>query len=181
MKHILYFLIAAQVAVTAAAETKAHIATFAGTGEKGFSGDGGLATKAQLREPFGIVRGPDGALYICDTGNHAIRRVAADGTITTVAGCGRKGYSGDNGPATKAELFEPYEVRFDRAGNLFFVEMRNHIVRRVDAKTGMISTVAGTGKAGSARWTCEWASSRRSRAPARKPPRPTARRSPARR
>ena len=148
MKHILYLLIAAHVAVAVAAEPKLQITTFAGTGEKGFSGDGGPATKAQLSEPFGIVRGPDGALYICDTGNHAIRRVAVDGTITTVAGCGRKGYSGDGGPATKAELFEPYEIRFDRAGNMFFVEMRNNIVRRVDAKTRLISTVAGTGKAG---------------------------------
>jgi streptogramin lyase len=148
MKHIIYLLIAAHVAVTAAAETKLQSTTFAGTGEKGFSGDGGPATQAQLREPFGIVRGPDGALYVCDTANHAIRRVAADGTITTVAGCGRKGYAGDGGPATKAELFEPYEIRFDRAGNMIFVEMRNNIVRRVDAKTGMISTVAGIGKAG---------------------------------
>jgi streptogramin lyase len=148
MKHIIYLLIAAHVAVTAAAETKLQSTTFAGTGEKGFSGDGGPATQAQLREPFGIVRGPDGALYVCDTANHAIRRVAADGTITTVAGCGRKGYAGDGGPATKAELFEPYEIRFDRAGNMILVEMRNNIVRRVDAKTGMISTVAGIGKAG---------------------------------
>ncbi|MCX6908385.1 MAG: hypothetical protein NTY01_10125, partial [Verrucomicrobia bacterium] len=98
MKHILYLILAAHVAVAAAAETKLQITTFAGTGEKGFSGDGGPATKAQLRELFGIVRGPDGALYICDTGNHAIRRVAPDGTITIVAGCGRKGYSGDGGP-----------------------------------------------------------------------------------
>lgn len=146
MKHILHLILAAQFAV--AAETKLQITTFAGTGEKGFSGDGGPATKATLNQPFGIVRGPDGALYICDTGNHAIRRVAPDGTITTVAGCGRKGYSGDGGLATKAELFEPYEIRFDRAGNMFFVEMRNNIVRRVDAKTRIISTVAGTGKAG---------------------------------
>ena len=148
MKHILCLILAAHVAVAAAADTKLRITTFAGTGEKGFSGDGGLATKAQLREPFGIVRGPDRALYICDTANHAIRRVAPDGTITTVAGCGRKGYSGDGGPATKAEIFEPYEIRFDRAGNMFFVEMCNNIVRRVDARTRIISTVAGTGKAG---------------------------------
>lgn len=130
------------------AADRLEILTVAGTGEAGFSGDGGPAAKARLNSPFGIVRGPDKALYICDTSNHAIRRVAADGTITTVAGCGRKGYSGDGGPAVKAELNEPYEVRFDRAGNLFFVEMRNHVVRRVDARSHVISTVAGTGKAG---------------------------------
>ena len=136
------------VAVLCAAQTKLAIVTFAGTGEKGYSGDGGPATKARLNGPFGVVRGPDGALYICDTMNHAIRRVAADGTISTVAGCGKKGYSGDGGPATKAGIFEPYEIRFDRAGHMFVVEMRNNIVRRVDAKTRVISTVAGTGKAG---------------------------------
>lgn len=131
-----------------AAESQLQVTTFAGTGEKGYAGDGGPATQAPLSAPFGIVRGPDGALYICDTMNHAIRRVAADGKIATVAGCNRKGYSGDGGPAVKAELNEPYEIRFDRAGHMFFVEMRNNIVRRVDAKTHIISTVAGTGKGG---------------------------------
>src|SRR5947208_3397643 len=124
------------------------IATFAGTGVPGYSGDGGVAAGAQLNNPYGISIGPDGALYICDMENHRIRRVARDGTITTVVGTGRRGYSGDSGPALQAELNEPYEVRFDKAGNMFFVEMRNHIVRRVDAKTKIISTVAGTGQEG---------------------------------
>ncbi|HZS10085.1 MAG TPA: hypothetical protein VFD58_34975 [Blastocatellia bacterium] len=124
------------------------ITTVAGTGQAGFSGDGGPAAKAQLDNPFGIVRGPDGALYVCDTNNHVIRRIAGDGTITTVAGTGRKGYAGDGGPAMKAELNEPYEIRFDRQGNMYFVERLNHTVRRVEAKTGIISTVAGTGQAG---------------------------------
>lgn len=147
---LLVFGLAAPLGVVGAAETKAKIAitTLAGTGEKGYDGDGGPATQAHLNGPFGIVRGPDGALYVCDTLNHAIRRVAANGTITTVAGTGKSGYSGDGGPAVKAELFEPYEIRFDRAGHMFFVEMRNNVVRRVDARTKIISTVAGTGKAG---------------------------------
>ena len=125
----------------------AIISTYAGEGEKGYSGDGGLATNARINGPFGIVRGPDKALYICDTFNHVIRRVE-DGHISTIAGTGEKGLSGDGASAIKARLNEPYEVRFDRAGHMFFVEMSNHLVRRVDAKTGLISTVAGTGRPG---------------------------------
>jgi streptogramin lyase len=125
-----------------------QIATIAGTGEKGFTGDGGLAVQARLNNPFGIVKGPDGAIYVCDTGNHVIRRVGTNGVITTVAGTGSKGYSGDGGAALKAQLNEPYEVRFDKDGNMYLVEMRNHVVRRVDAATQTIRTVAGTGKAG---------------------------------
>ncbi len=140
------FLAAQMGALGAPAEPA--IRTVAGTGKAGYSGDGGPAKMAQLNNPFGVVRGPDGALYICDTGNHAVRRVDAKGVITTVAGTGKPGYSGDGGPAAKATLREPYEVRFDKAGNLYFVEMQNHVVRRLDAKTGLISTVAGTGKPG---------------------------------
>lgn len=125
-----------------------EIVTVAGNGSAGYSGDGGPAVQAQLNQPFGVVRGPDGALYICDTGNHVIRRVAADGTIATVAGNGEAGYSGDGGPALEASLKEPYEIRFDQQGNMVFVEMANHVVRRVDRQTGLISTLAGTGEEG---------------------------------
>ncbi len=126
----------------------ASIETVVGNGQKGFSGDGGLAATAQLNNPFGLVRGPDGALYICDTDNQRIRRIAPDGMVTTVAGTGARGYTGNGGLATAAQLNEPYEVRFDREGNLYVVERLNHCVRRIDAKTGIISTVAGTGKEG---------------------------------
>ncbi len=127
---------------------QSRISTFAGTGQAGFTGDGGKAAQAQLKEPYGIVRGPDGALYICDMNNHVIRRVARNGVITTVAGTGKKGYSGDGDKATNAQLYEPYEVRFDKAGNLYFVERLNHVVRRVDRKTQIITTLAGNGTAG---------------------------------
>lgn len=131
-----------------AASAEPTIHTFAGTGVKGFSGDGGLAMHAQLNDPTGISRGRDGALYICDTANHRIRKVSPDGKITTVAGTGEPGWSGDGGPATAAKLHSPYEVRSDAAGNLFWVERLSHSVRKHDTKTGIVSTIAGTGAAG---------------------------------
>lgn len=130
------------------ARAASRITTLAGTGQPGYSGDGGPATLARMNNPYGLTRGPDHCLYVCDMENHVIRRIATNGIISTVAGTGRRGYSGDGGPALKAELNEPYEVRFDAQGNLYFVEMRNHLVRRVDAATRIISTVAGTGKPG---------------------------------
>ncbi|HEY6227223.1 MAG TPA: hypothetical protein VI282_08890, partial [Verrucomicrobiae bacterium] len=131
---------------TCRAELK--IETVAGTGKAGFSGDGGPAIKADLNNPYGLCVGPSAELFFCDMGNHRVRKIDRSGTITTVAGSGEKGWRGDGGPALVAALNEPYEVRFDRDGNMFFVEMRNNVVRRVDAKSGIISTVAGMGKAG---------------------------------
>ncbi|MCA9067579.1 MAG: hypothetical protein KDA84_01565 [Planctomycetaceae bacterium] len=125
------------------------VETIAGTGRDEYTGDGGPGTKAGVGGPFGIVIGPDEALYICETTNHVIRRLdPRTGKLTTVAGSGKKGYSGDGGPATSAQLNEPYEIRFDKNGNMFFVEMQNNLVRRVDAETAIISTVAGTGQKG---------------------------------
>ncbi|HEV3338933.1 MAG TPA: hypothetical protein VG125_01210 [Pirellulales bacterium] len=125
------------------------IKTIAGTGQAGDNGREGPATETNLDQPFGVELGPDGALYICEVGQHRVRRLDLEkARLTTVAGSGRKGYAGDGGPATEAELNEPYEVRFDSRGNLYFVEMRNCVVRRIDKGTGRVSTVAGTGQPG---------------------------------
>ena len=103
----------------------------------------------KLANPYGITIGPDGALYICEVDANVVHRLdLKTHQLTVVAGNGQKGYSGDGGPATAAALNQPYEVHFDRAGNMFFVEMPNHVVRRVDAKTHIITTVAGTGQPG---------------------------------
>jgi streptogramin lyase len=125
------------------------VVTIAGTGTAGFSGDGGPAAEAQVNNPYGLVTGPDGALYFCEIGNHRIRRLdLKTHRISTVAGNGQMGYAGDGGPALAAAMNQPYEVRFDSAGNMYVDEMMNHVVRRVDAKTHIITTVAGTGSPG---------------------------------
>lgn len=126
----------------------AEIRTFAGNGTKGGSGDGGPATAAQIDNPFGLVRGPDGALWFCEYTGQRIRRVTPDGIIHTMAGTGQKGYSGDGGAALSATFNLPHEIRFDKAGNYYIADMVNNAIRRVDAKTGVITTFAGTGKAG---------------------------------
>ncbi len=124
-----------------------EISTVVGTGEKKYSGDGGQAREAGAGEPYGLTIGPDGALYFCDIAFHVIRRIDRDGRISTVAGSGTKGYAGDGEAATKALLNEPYEIKFDKDGTMYFVEMQNHLVRKV-TRDGVISTVAGTGKMG---------------------------------
>jgi sugar lactone lactonase YvrE len=104
----------------------------------------------EVRNPYGLTIGPDGALYICEIDRHVISRLdLKTRTLSIVAGTPNvSGYAGDGGPATQAKLFEPYEIRFDKAGHMFFVEMKNHLIRRVDKATGIISTVAGTGQPG---------------------------------
>ncbi len=148
MKSRPSFFLPALLAFTAAALNAAEIRTVAGTGVRGFSGDGGPATAAQINDPFGVIRGPDGALWFCEYGGQRVRRITADGKIQTVAGNGQTGYSGDGGPALGATMNKPHEIRFDKAGNLFIVDMVNHAVRRVDAKTQVITTFAGTGQPG---------------------------------
>jgi sugar lactone lactonase YvrE len=123
------------------------ITTAAGTGRQGFGGDGGLAVRALLNQPFDIAIDSRGDLYFSDTFNHRIRKVdRATGTIATVAGSGQPGFAGDGGPALLAMMNEPYGVVLDTSGNLYFVDRLNRRVRRVDGRTGIISTVAGTGQ-----------------------------------
>lgn len=124
------------------------IETIAGTGLGGFAGDGGLAIEAEINNPFGVVRGPDGAIWFCEYGGQRIRRIRTDGRIETMAGTGAKGYSGDGGPPLHATFNLPHEIRFDTAGNLYVVDMSNHAVRKIDFSTNVISTIAGTGEPG---------------------------------
>lgn len=121
--------------------------TVAGTGKRGYNGDGKAAAAAALAAPSAIAYSAAGDLYIADTRNHAIRRIAADNTITTIAGTGRQGYSGDGGPATQAELDSPQGVAVTPEGVVYVADTRNHRIRRVSAG-GMVTTVAGTGIAG---------------------------------
>ena len=124
------------------------ISTVAGTGTPGASGEGGPAIAAQIDNPFGVVRGPDGALWFTQYTGQRISKVNADGKLQNVAGTGKKGYTGDGGPALEATFNLPHEIRFDKAGNYYIADMANHAIRRVDAKTQVITTFAGTGKPG---------------------------------
>src|SRR5712692_2886715 len=120
------------------------ITTAVGTGEKGFAGDGGPANAALLNGPFDVAFDAAGNLYFSDTFNCRIRRVdERTGVISTVAGNGDKGYSGDGGPATAAALNEPYGIVLDRAGNIFTADRLNRRVRCIDAVSGVMATVAG--------------------------------------
>jgi uncharacterized protein (TIGR03437 family) len=117
---------------------------FAGTGIAGSLGDGGPATAARLNAPAGVALGPDGSLYIADYNNDRIRRVAPNGTISTIAGSA-SGYAGDGGQATAARLNGPSSVGLDAAGNLYVVDAVNRRVRKI-TPAGIITTVAGTGR-----------------------------------
>ncbi len=124
------------------------IQTIAGNGKQGFNGDGGLAIEAQLDNPFGVIRGPDDCIWFCEYSGQRIRRIRIDGKIETMAGSGLKGYSGDGGQALNASFNLPHEIRFDKEGNLYIVDMMNHVVRKIDGKTQIISTFAGTSSMG---------------------------------
>ena len=127
----------------------ARITTIAGTGLPGTASDGSDAAVTSINNPFGLVIGPDGALYWADFGSNRVLRLdLTTKKITVVAGNGTKGHSGDGGPAKSAQLSAPHEVRFDSKGNIFVAERDSHVVRYIETSTGFISTAAGTGTAG---------------------------------
>ena len=111
--------------------TSGVITTVAGNGTVGFSGDGGAAASAQLYLPSGVALDAAGNLYIADKGNNRIRKVSTSGIITTVAGNGTDGFSGDGSPAASAQLSNPFAVTFDAAGNLYIADHTNQRIRRV--------------------------------------------------
>ena len=128
-------------------DTAGVISTFAGSEEEGFTGDGGPAVQAHLYSPAGVAVDGSGNVYIADTDNTRIRKVDSTGTITTIAGTGQSGFSGDGGPAIQAALSYPAGVAADGAGNLYIADTGNYRIRKVDA-TGVITPVAGTGDYG---------------------------------
>jgi trimeric autotransporter adhesin len=119
-----------------------------GTGTGAYAGDGGQATAARLFFPSGIAVDPAGNMFIADQGNNRIRKVDLSGIITTVAGTGGVGYTGDGAAATNAQLYKPTRVVLDASGNMYIADASNNVIRKVDVASGNISTIAGTGTAG---------------------------------
>lgn len=136
-----------KVAGTSSTDT---ITTVAGIQANGgaYSGDGGAATAADINAPFSITIDSSNNIYIADTSNHRIRKFTDGGNISTVAGNGSNGFSGDKSDATSAELNQPYGVAVDSSGNIYITDTYNDRIRRVDASTGIIYTIAGNGDTG---------------------------------
>jgi RHS repeat-associated protein len=128
-------------------DTEGIITTIAGTGVQGTSGDGGPAADAQLYQPRGIAVDDDGNIYFAEVGAHCIRKIAPNGIITTVAGTGSSGFSGDGGPALNAQLSNPSDVACDSSGNLYIADSYNNRIRMIDT-SGMIATISGSGSIG---------------------------------
>lgn len=127
-------------------EKTGKISTVAGSGKKGYSGDGGPALKAALNEPYEIRFDQAGNMFFVEMVNNIVRRVdAKTGIIETVAGTGKKGFSGDGGPATKATFSRPHSIALDKNDNLYICDIGNHRIRRVNLKTGIVTTFSGTG------------------------------------
>src|SRR5262249_11277082 len=130
--------------------TSGTIETVAGQGIAGYAGDGGPGKDARLRAPRGLALAAHGDLYIADTGNHAIRRLAsATGILTTIAGTGAAGFSGDGGAAVVAGLDQPEGLSVGPAGDLYIADTGNRRIRRLEVESGTITTIAGNGARGS--------------------------------
>ena len=128
------------------------IRTVVGTGEKGYAGAGGPAIECLIGEAYGCAFDINGNLYICDGRNHTVRRIdKVTQVITTEAGTGEAGYSGDGGPATQATVNDLYSLTVDTDDDIYIVDRYNAAIRKVDSATGIISTVAGTGEPGYSR------------------------------
>ncbi len=127
--------------------TSGVITTFAGTGTGGYAGDGGPASAARLRGPGGIATDAIGNIYIADSRNNVVRKVDTNNIITTIAGTGTAGYTGDGGAATAAQLRIPVGVAVDGAGNIYISDSRNQVIRKINT-TGIISTIAGNNTTG---------------------------------
>ncbi|WP_339736207.1 hypothetical protein [uncultured Gimesia sp.] len=127
-------------------EKAGTISTVAGSGKKGYSGDGGPALEAKLNEPYEVRFDKAGNMYFVEMVNNIVRRVDAQtGKIETIAGTGKKGFSGDGGLATEATFSRPHSIALDHNDNLYICDIGNHRIRRVDLKTGIVSTFSGTG------------------------------------
>jgi sugar lactone lactonase YvrE len=136
------FKAALAAAFPRAVERTPTVSTLIGTGSAGYS-------DRQVNNPYGLAIGRDGALYFCDLDNQRVRRLDLRSMRTrTIAGNGSKGYSGDGSAAVGASLNMPHELQFDAAGHLYIAERDNHVIRKVDGRTGIVSTVAGTGTPG---------------------------------
>jgi hypothetical protein len=141
------FFVDGQNSVVRKIDTNGIISTIAGNGTPGYSGDGGLATEAQLYVPYGIVFDSNNNLYISEIGNNVIRKIDANGIISTIAGNGIQGYFGDGGLATDAQLNGPFGITFDNNNNLYIGERYNNVIRKIDTN-GIITTIAGNGTEG---------------------------------
>src|SRR5215469_9383212 len=125
------------------------VSVIAGTGKAGYSGDGGPAVSAQLNAPHEVRFDSKENIYVAERDNHVVRYIdMRSKTISTAAGTGMRGYSGDGGPANKAQLAQPHSIALDRADNVYICDIMNNRVRKIDAKTGAITTFAGTGERG---------------------------------